>query len=358
MWDMSHSGHDKGDPATVHDWQPGLLGPLGLSQEQERVYQGVLDGPSGRLRELAQAAGISRARALTAVVALEAMGLISRVPGASVRYVAVAPEASIPTLALSRRQELERVQLIVPLLDERFAQRSTGSTRDLVEVISGRTAVSQRVEQLWLSAQQELLQFDKPPYIMSPTQPNEIEILKLQQGIAVRAVYDKQALEIPGALDVLQIMLGAGEQARTAPTLPMKLLVVDHRVGLVPLRHGAPRFESAIIVHESPLLDALSTLFDLYWERAASLGTKAATETTDAARGFPPAFGQVLTLLAMGHKEDAIARALGVNRRTVGRRITRMMEVFGVTTRLELVHRATLRGWLADDRANERTQAF
>jgi DNA-binding CsgD family transcriptional regulator len=165
----------------------------------------------------------------------------------------------------------------------------------------------------------------------------------------VRAIYDAEALQIPGALSILERHVAEGEEARTVSGLPMKLLVVDRRLGLVPLRQGEPRFESAIVVHESPLLDAIASLFNTFWERGSALGPIGPVDELAGApnsAALPHGYAQVLTLLTAGQKEESIARSLGVTRRTVGRRIERMMQVLDVQTRFQLAHKATLCGWL------------
>jgi hypothetical protein len=99
--------------------------------------------------------------------------LIGRTPSSPVHFVPSAPDVAIRMLLLRRQQELEAVRLVAPLYAERYQQQAGRPTRDLVEVVVGREAMIQRVDQLWMAAQTELLQFDKPPYIMDPTKPND-----------------------------------------------------------------------------------------------------------------------------------------------------------------------------------------
>ncbi len=70
---------------------------------------------------------------------------------------------------------------------------------------------------------------------------------------------------------------------------------------------------------------------------------------TDAA-GPPDPLGatdrRLLALLVAGVADKAVATRMGLSRRTVQRRIQRLMELAGATTRMQLAWQAARRGWL------------
>ncbi|MFD0381698.1 response regulator transcription factor [Streptomyces stramineus] len=55
---------------------------------------------------------------------------------------------------------------------------------------------------------------------------------------------------------------------------------------------------------------------------------------------------QILTLMASGATDDAIARRLGLGRRTVVRRVSALLAMLGATTRFQAGVQAARRGWL------------
>ncbi|WP_446215696.1 hypothetical protein [Micromonospora sp. IBHARD004] len=59
----------------------------------------------------------------------------------------------------------------------------------------------------------------------------------------------------------------AGETSRVHPQVPMKLAVFDSSVALLPLAMDQ-LVDSALVVHQCALLDALTEMFDLLWEQA------------------------------------------------------------------------------------------
>src|SRR5260370_3343798 len=61
----------------------------------------------------------------------------------------------------------------------------------------------------------------------------------------------------------------------------MKLAIADRRLAIMPLnvnastQHAPSQMESAVVVHQSSLLDALATLFEAFWDRALPLSFSA-----------------------------------------------------------------------------------
>jgi DNA-binding NarL/FixJ family response regulator len=83
-------------------------------------------------------------------------------------------------------------------------------------------------------------------------------------------------------------------------------------------------------------------MFDHLWAGADPIFTDDLTEedrpSSRAAR--------VLELVAIGTKDERIARSLGVGTRTVRREVAELRAVLGVQSRAEITAAAVRRGWL------------
>ena len=121
----------------------------------------------------------------------------------------------------------------------------------------------------------------------------------------------------------------------------MKLALFDRRIGFVPLDNGDPRV-GAMVVHESPLLDALIALFESVWLRAVPWHPGAGVPAGD----LDDRSRQVLLLMSAGLKDESIARAMGMSRRTVQKHVTEAMAVLGARNRFQAGLLARDRGWL------------
>ncbi len=101
------------------------------------------------------------------------------------------------------------------------------------------------------------------------------------------------------------------------------------------------------MVHASGLLDLLAGLFEAVWRESLPLRLGAAGSAEEAG-GVPDATDlEILSLLLAGMTDASVAKHLELGLRTVQRRVKGLMELSGVTTRLQLGWHAYERGWVA-----------
>ncbi len=277
---------------------------------------------------------------------LEGKGLVSRIPGRPARYIPTPPDVAVEVLAKQLEEEIDRARASTVQLAEEFRQGAELVPPDVVQVLTGREAVVQRFEQLQRSARREVRMFDRPPYARGNT-VNTTELELLQHGIRYRVIYDRRSLEVPGQLEWLDTLTRAGEEARVLADVPLKLDLADDRLALVPLSLDEPGVQMRLLVYPSPLLKALSVVFEAMWKQAIPvLQVLDEHETLDAEPDeLAPEARQLLALLAAGLKDAAIARQLGLGLRTVRRRISNLMGLVGAETRYQAGLQAARRGW-------------
>lgn len=142
-----------------------------------------------------------------------------------------------------------------------------------------------------------------------------------------------------------------GGEIRLSSGLPMKLVIFDAAAAIMPLRTDDPAGGS-LLVYSPTLLQVLSALFEKLWEHATPW-TSDDTTIGDSipAPQYPPPdarVAQMLRLMSLGLKDDAIARVLGVSRRTVQQWVSDVGALLGARTRFQIALRAQRRGWLPD----------
>jgi len=322
------------------------LTAIGLTPSEERAYRGLVRRRSASPTEVSRDIGATASQARDVLEALEAKGFVSRMPGRRVSFVAAPPEVAVEAAAHRQLEGVERARHSAHQLSEEFrSSSSSGAPVEVVEVVLGKEAVLQRWAQLQQITSEELLAFDRPPYSRPLPEVNIDEDVALRRGVSYRIIYSREALEWPGMLPHVERYARAGEEARVLPEVPMKLDIVDRKLGLVPLTLGDPgRIEGALLVHPSPLLETMAFLFESLWERAVPLRVALAPDSSEGAGG-PGEHGLLLALLAAGLKDEAIARQLGVGLRTVHRRIVALMRDVGAETRYQAGLQAARRGW-------------
>ncbi|MEV4744487.1 helix-turn-helix transcriptional regulator [Streptomyces sp. NPDC049555] len=198
---------------------------------------------------------------------------------------------------------------------------------DAVEVVTGADAVVRRLLGLRSSAVNEVCAMVSDGRSVLTDGPTG--------GAAVprRIVVDSAAVHVPQ---------DAG-RLRVVDRIPAEVVIADRSTALVRLATGdaAP---AALLVRGGPLLDRLVGLFEDAWRAGRP-------PRADDAHGRPvvpdPTDLAVLSLLLDGLTDASVAKQLGLGLRTVQRRVKRLMELAGVTTRLQLGWYAAERGWSA-----------
>lgn len=306
---------------------------LGLSSVEERVYESLLDRPGATLRDLTKSLDLASGQIQKGLTLLRRKGFVSESAARPRQYMPAPPEAAVEVLVLRREEELQHARLAAAGLSERHrAGLERARTGDLLEMLTGPEASAQRFHQLVQGAQREILVIDRPPYAGDFNAKSEVAGAKATtaRGVKSRTIYAEEALEVPGRLTTIRELMTIGDEVRVLPTVQTKLVIVDRRVGLIPLNLRRLGIEDAVVIHASFLLDALVMLFEALWERATPLGAPA-----DADRSRKSDRKELLQLLAAGLKDDSIARALGQSRSTVARRIKEVMVELGAKSRFQ-----------------------
>ena len=317
-----------------------------LDAHEEHTYRLLVGLSAARAAELAEAAELAPQEADDVLQRLRAKGLVSVQEAEEPVFRPLPPDVAFGTTLLRRQESLEAARQTVASLSEEF--RASASRRDahhLVEVIIGATTLRERLRDLQNSARQEILWFCRANPLAMQGADNTEEYGALSRGVRYRAIYERALIETPGELDSIAEGVSWGEEARVVPTLPVRLAIVDRSTAICPLVRddetvGEP---SAAIINQGQLLDALLALFESYWEFATPVRLQ--PDTTDL-EGLDDSERLLLSLLVGGVPDKSIATQLGISRRTVQRRLDRLMALAGVDTRTGLAFQAAKRSWL------------
>ncbi|MFW6692779.1 LuxR C-terminal-related transcriptional regulator [Streptomyces sp. MAR4 CNX-425] len=330
-----------------------MFEPFGVLASDEALYRLLLRHPPLDAAQLAAAAGRPVAGIAPAVDRLTELGLLTLLPGAPVRLVATRPDAAVDQLAARWQDRVAGARTAAAALLAELPVDRRHRPEDQVEILFGRGSVAARFDRLQRSVERELLVLDRPPYAQEPAEPNRAELEILARGVRVRGLYAPEALAVPGAYDVFEAVVAAGEEARVHTDVPLKLAVADASTAILPFsREAHEMVDSAFVIHEGALLEALVRLFELLWttavpvpvpRRAAGAGETSEAEADGAADATAAAESdaeaeaerQLLTLLAAGLKDEAVARRLGVSSRTLNRRVSALMRRLGARTRFQ-----------------------
>ncbi|SCL25547.1 Sugar-specific transcriptional regulator TrmB [Micromonospora rhizosphaerae] len=327
-----------------------MLDVIGLTPGEAELYRSLVQLTTARVEELVERLRRPRAEVVAQLDALRGKGLVLPTgpePDAPLRPLA--PDVPLGEALLRRQEALEAARSAVTQLTEEY--RAGMRRRDaahLVEVITGAPVLRERLRDLQNAARVEVLWFCRANPLAMAGPENVEEFDALARGVRYRAIYEREMLLEPGALEDIEQGVRAGEQARVLDRLPVRLTIVDGRIAVCPLVPDRDSGEaSAAVIGRSQLLDALLALFESYWRIATPLRSTA-PPAEQAGDGYRPDADEVrlLSLFVAGVPDKSIASQLGVSRRTVQRRLADLMTVAGVDTRPGLAFQAARRGWI------------
>ena len=317
-----------------------MLNAVGVTGVAAQVYSALIEADQPTAQEVAAASGVTVRRASAELAALEGLGLAYRLAGRPARYRANAPDVAIAGLIAQREAELQAARATMHQLAETF--RESARSRHAGRAGGGGARagnIARAVARAAEATRHQLRGFDRPPYTETPGASYGLQERRMAAGVTYRVIYDAAALDIPGRMagDILP-SVAAGEQARARPTLPIKLIISDDQLAVIPAAITSRTVDTTFIIRRSPILSALVALFEAEWERAIPiLGPDAGPDAETAA---------LLAMLAAGMTDAAIARSLQWSMRTTQRRMAALMSELGVTSRFQAGLAVRDRGWL------------
>jgi sugar-specific transcriptional regulator TrmB/DNA-binding CsgD family transcriptional regulator len=325
-----------------------LLGVLGLSPDETHAYRELISQPAASAPELAPRLGKDTAETARVLSLLEQKGLAARSSGDSARFVAAPPSMALGALLVERQHEIKLAEVELSALDELYRNGATErSAADVVDVVRGEEAIRQRFLQVHLGARREVLAFVKPSASIVTASENVAEDEAVARGVTYRVVLERAVLDEPGTYEALARGVAAGEQIRVADRLPLRLVVADRELALVPADSAPERGAiGALVVHRSGLLDALLALFDAVWEQSNQLVVGADGLSESSAPKIDDVDARILGLLLAGLTDEGVAVQLSLSLRTVQRRVRRLMDLARVVTRTQLGWHAARNGWM------------
>ncbi|MEJ8632759.1 transcriptional regulator TrmB [Streptomyces sp. MS2.AVA.5] len=326
-----------------------MLDVLGLEPDDERVYRELLGRPNSPAVLLSDLLVLAQASVDKSLSRLVEWGLATR--SSDDRFTAAPPAMALGALISQRRDGLRTAeQALVTFAEEHRAAMTGSSITDLIEVVTGVDAIRHRFLQVQQAAGTQVRSFITAPFVALPPDENTAEPMALGRGVLFRAVLDRAVLAEPGIITDAIESLRNGVQLRVADHLPMKLVLADADLGLVPLAVTPAGEPGAVLLHRSGLLDALDALFETVWRSAHPLELSGTGVGSEPAVTFgPPGPSEldrrILALLLAGLTDLTAATQLGLSPRTLHRRLRHLMDMAGVRSRMQLGAYAVRNGW-------------
>jgi DNA-binding CsgD family transcriptional regulator len=176
----------------------------------------------------------------------------------------------------------------------------------------------------------------------------------LRRGAKMRSIHLTSAAAIPYVRAHLKELVNEGAEVRTATSLPMRLIIVDRTLAIVPTFDPDSETDDvttdasppAMVLRSPAMVGVLRQVFEHIWASSSDL-------FAEDGGGIPASGGprvrEIIRLLASGLTDEAIGRKLGLSDRTVRRTVAELMQQIGAESRFQAGVKMVRLGWLNDE---------
>ncbi|MEU4603262.1 helix-turn-helix transcriptional regulator [Kribbella sp. NPDC023972] len=327
-----------------------MFEPLGVDEATYAVYHALLKHPDSTPEQVAALVNRPVTEVHERMEKLRELELLVPTWTNPDGEHAVHPRVGLTSLAERRRSELTKLlaelreaEASAEIVGEQYNELLTARSSGDVEILKGRANASRRVEELAQKARETFWGL-VPAHIDDTIHPvdRSPDVPLLERGLKMRTIYLQSMTASKAALEYAEAMHRLGGEVRATPTLPMRLLIFDQEIAVMPMDPENPT--AGAVIHRSPAVVSLAlALFDAYWSRASELFDP---EDRDENTPLTPHEAEVLRLLAGGAKDEQVARLLGISLRTARRITANLSERLDAASRFELGVAAAKRGWV------------
>lgn len=153
-----------------------------------------------------------------------------------------------------------------------------------------------------------------------------------RRGIRIRTLYQHTARTSLATRTYVRQICEGGAEVRTAEELSERLIIYDRRLAFIPKERKGKEPPGAAIVSDPTLVAYLCRSFESIWQGSQPFDVGRTAEYQQVTEDLRLS---ILRLMAMGLKDEVIARRLGMATRTCRRHISVIMEELGATSRFQ-----------------------
>jgi HTH-type transcriptional regulator, sugar sensing transcriptional regulator len=253
------------------------LTELGLTGYEARVYLALVNRSRYTAAQVARESGVPRQRIYDVLSGLTERGLVRALPGQVARYTAVDPASAIERLLAAHRAQFSQLEqttarLVSALVPAWSQGRDETDPLDYVEVLRDREVLAERIEEIQNEAKREILAMAKLPYLTDDSVSGMATIRRLASaGGTVRCIYEGDASADSEMLADIRRFTTAGEHARIAPSVPMRMWIVDGCRVVMSLRDPVADSSSTtnVLIEHPALAQCLTYAFEAIWAGAS-----------------------------------------------------------------------------------------
>ncbi|OKI91957.1 hypothetical protein AMK18_32275 [Streptomyces sp. CB01249] len=303
---------------------------------------------------VAEALGISLEEAAQIEKKLQTLSLLHPTPGEPGTFVPVSPDAAAADLVGPTETQIRELQQAVTDVRTRmraleptyFESRQRRNQAEAFDIISDIGVLQSMLNDWGARCRTEVLTAQpggpRPSHFLDNARP--LTLTRLARGVTVRHLYQHTVRSDLATTAYVRVVTAAGAEVRTTDELIDRIVIYDREIVFLPEQNVDGRAPGAVVVREPALVAFLYKVYEHLWAAATSFspGAEEPTAVTDDLKR------SIVRLMAQGHKDEVVARRLGMSVRTCRRYISQIMEELESTSRFQAGVSAAASGMLDD----------
>lgn len=290
--------------------------------------------------QIAHALGVPTEEINCIAQTLSELSLLHPMPGEPGTLVPVSPDAAAADLVGPTEQQIRELQQAVTDVRTRmrslqpayFESRRRRNQAEAFDVISDISVLQAMLDDWGARCRTEVLTAQpggpRPSRYLDNARP--LTLARLARGVQVRHLYQHTVRSDLATTSYVRAVTGAGAEVRTTDELIDRIVIYDREVVFLPERVD-DRPPGAVVVREPTLVAFLCKVYEHLWDTSTPFAPD--TETQPAVADDLKR--SIIKLMAQGHKDELVARRLGMSVRTCRRYISQIMEEVESTSRFQ-----------------------
>ncbi|MFD8634062.1 MULTISPECIES: LuxR C-terminal-related transcriptional regulator [unclassified Streptomyces] len=283
---------------------------------------------------------------------LQSLSLLRPMPGEPGTFVPVSPDAAAADLLGPTETQIRELQQAVTDVRTRmralepayFESRQRRNQAEAFDIISDIGVLQAMLNDWGARCRTEMLtaQPGGPRPAKSLDDARPLALTRLARGVTMRHLYQHTVRSDLATTAYVRAVTASGAEVRTTDQLIDRIVIYDREIVFLPEQNVCGRIPGAVVVREPTLVAFLYKVYEHLWAAATSFtpGAEEPTAVTDDLKR------SIVRLMAQGHKDEMVARRLGMSVRTCRRYISQIMEELESTSRFQAGVSVAARGML------------
>ena len=247
----------------------------GLTENEAKTYVLLLKKPLTATK-IAQIISVNRSNVYGIITSLVQKGFVREMYATLRTIMPINPKIAFNT---SKTILQMRIKLMDKLAEELFPYYEADKQQDskeLIKILHTKSVIMSTLEKLELDAENEVLAFSKPPYIMNVDKLDDLNIVQKEsakKGVIYKAVHEIEPDNLQNFIKRMRYFESMGEEVRVAHHLPMKMFIFDRKIAVFTLENNLNNFSNFTFTsfEHTDVAITFTQIFQQYWENAVPL---------------------------------------------------------------------------------------